>query len=202
MKKLLLATTNKGKIGEYRYLFRDLPFEIVSPMQENIDIDVDEKYMTLEENARQKALEYAERSGIITVADDSGLEVDALGGEPGVRSSRYAGEEASDADRVNFLLSKLEGVPPAERTARFRCVIAIADKSGVREICNGECNGTIALEPKGENGFGYDPVFFLPGLNKTLAELDTEIKNNLSHRADAARKAEPVLSRLAGEINQ
>jgi XTP/dITP diphosphohydrolase len=202
MKKLLLATTNNGKIGEYRYLFRDLPFEIVSPMQENIDIDVDEKYMTLEENARQKALEYAERSGIITVADDSGLEVDALGGEPGVRSSRYAGEGASDEDRVNFLLSKLEGIPPEERTARFRCVIAIADKSGVREICNGVCNGTIALEPKGENGFGYDPVFFLPGLNKTLAELDTETKNNLSHRADAARKAEPVLSRLAGELTQ
>jgi XTP/dITP diphosphohydrolase len=202
MKKLLLATTNRGKIGEYCYLFRDLPFEIVSPMQENIDIDVDEKYMTLEENARQKALEYAERSGIITVADDSGLEVDALGGEPGVRSSRYAGEGASDEDRVNFLLSKLEGIPPEERTARFRCVIAIADKSGVKEICNGECDGTIALEPKGENGFGYDPVFFLPELNKTLAELDTETKNNLSHRANAAREAGPVLSRLAGEILQ
>jgi XTP/dITP diphosphohydrolase len=202
MKKLLLATTNKGKIGEYRYLFRGLPFEIVSPMQENIDIDVDEKFMTLEDNARQKALEYAERSGIITVADDSGLEVDALGGEPGVRSSRYAGEGASDEDRVNYLLSKLEGVPPGKRTARFRCVIAIADKSGIRAICNGECNGTIAFEPKGENGFGYDPIFFLPELNKTLAELSTKTKNNLSHRANAAREARPILSRLAEEITQ
>ncbi|MEJ2740735.1 MAG: RdgB/HAM1 family non-canonical purine NTP pyrophosphatase [Dehalococcoidia bacterium] len=202
MKKLLLATTNKGKIGEYRYLFRDLSFEIVSPMQENMDIDVDEKYITLEENARQKALEYAERIGIITVADDSGLEVDALGGEPGVRSSRYAGEGASDEDRVNYLLSKMEGVPPEKRTARFRCVIAIADKNGIKAVCNGECNGTIALEPKGENGFGYDPVFFLPGLNKTLAELDTETKNALSHRASAAREAGPILSRLAEEIVQ
>ena len=202
MKKLLLATTNKGKIGEYRYLFRGLPFEIVSPMQENIDIDVDEKFMTLEDNARQKALDYAERSGIITVADDSGLEVDALGGEPGVRSSRYAGEGASDEDRVNYLLSKLEGVPPGKRTARFRCVIAIADKSGIRATCNGECNGTIAFEPKGENGFGYDPIFFLQELNKTLAELNTETKNNLSHRANAAREARPILSRLAEEITQ
>lgn len=200
MKKLLLATTNKGKIGEYRYLFRDLPFEIVSPLQENIDIDVDEKYMTLEDNARQKALEYAKRSGIITVADDSGLEVDVLGGEPGVRSSRYAGEGASDEDRVNFLLSKLEGVPPEKRTAHFKCVIAIADEKGIKATCTGECHGTIIFEPKGENGFGYDPIFFLPELNKTLAELDTETKNNLSHRANAAREAVPILSRIAGEI--
>jgi XTP/dITP diphosphohydrolase len=201
MKKLLLATTNEGKIEEYRYLFRDLPFEIVSPMQENIDIDVDEKYMTLEDNAKQKALEYA-RSGIITVADDSGLEVDALGGEPGVRSSRYAGEGASDQDRVNYLLSKLEGVPPGKRTARFRCVIAIADKNGIRATCDGECHGTIAFEPKGENGFGYDPVFFFPELNKTLAELTTETKNTVSHRANAAREVRPILSRLAEEITQ
>jgi XTP/dITP diphosphohydrolase len=200
MKKLLLATTNKGKIEEYRYLFKGLPFEIVSPMQENIDIDVDEKYMTLEDNARQKALEYAKQSGIITVADDSGLEVGALGGEPGVRSSRYAGEGASDQDRVNYLLSKLEGVSTGKRTARFRCVIAIADKNGMRATCEGECHGTIAFEPKGENGFGYDPIFFFPEFNKTLAELTTETKNTVSHRANAAREARPILSRLAEEI--
>jgi XTP/dITP diphosphohydrolase len=197
MIKLLLATTNKGKIDEYRYLFRGLPLELVSPVDEGIDITVDEKYMTLKENAEHKAVEYALLSGALTVADDSGLEVDALGGEPGVLSARYAGEGASDNDRVSYLLSKLEGVPWEKRTAHFTCVIGIADRNGIIDTCTGHCHGMIALEPAGDNGFGYDPLFYLPEFEKTLAELTSEIKNNVSHRADAARKARPVLYRLA-----
>jgi XTP/dITP diphosphohydrolase len=198
MMKLLLATTNKGKIDEYRYLFRGLPFILVSPVEEGIDIDVDEKYSTFEENARHKAVEYALHSGMLTVADDSGLEVDALNGEPGVMSARYAGEGATDDDRVKYLLNKLEGVPWEKRTAHFTCVIGIADRKGIAETCTGHCHGIIAMEPAGLNGFGYDPLFYLPEFEKTLAELTSEIKNNVSHRADAARKARPFLNRLAG----
>jgi len=151
---------------------------------------------SLEENARLKATVLAAESQLVALADDSGLEVDALAGEPGRLSARYAGEGASDRDRVNYLLSRLEGVPWEKRIARFRCVIAVATPSGEVEFCSGECRGFITFEPGGEQGFGYDPIFYLPELGKTMAELPLEIKNQVSHRGQAARKAYQVLERL------
>jgi XTP/dITP diphosphohydrolase len=153
---------------------------------------------TYEENARLKALAYAKLSGLTTLADDSGLEVDALDGAPGVRSARFAGQAAGDADRVGLLLTRLEGVPGERRTARFKCVIAIASPEGSVEICRGECEGIIALGPSGASGFGYDPVFFIPEAGKTMAELPMEAKNRISHRARASQQARDVLQRLRG----
>ena len=196
---LLIATNNAGKLREYQLLLRGVPFTLVSPKQARAAPEVEETGKTFEENARLKSYAFARASGLLTLADDSGLEVDALGGEPGVMSRRFAGDSASDADRIRFLLSKLAGVPPDERTARFRCVIAIAWPDGRVETCNGECEGMIALGPRGKNGFGYDPVFFVPELGKTMAELPAEVKNRISHRARAAVKAREILMRIARE---
>jgi len=200
MPKLLLATTNQGKLSEYCQLLKGLPFELVSPADEGIDITVDEKKKTFEENARLKATTYSRLSGLVTLADDSGLEVDALGGGPGIISARFAGEEASDKDRIEHLLARLKDVSWERRTARFKCVIAIATPSGKTELCYGVCQGLIAFEPKGENGFGYDPVFYLPEFGKTIAELPLETKNQVSHRGKAARKAYIILERLAEKV--
>lgn len=197
MPRLLLATTNRGKVAEYRYLFRGLPFEMVTPIEQGITVEVSEGNISMEQNARHKATRYAELSDLLTVADDSGLEVDALCGEPGILAARYAGEHASDRDRIEYLLSKLQGTPREQRTARFRCVIAVATPQGIVETCEGVCHGVIAFEPKGENGFGYDPIFYLPELDKTMAELSSEAKNQISHRARAAQQACRVLERLA-----
>lgn len=194
--RLLLATSNKGKVREYRSLLQSLPFDLVTLAEVGITADVEEVGETLEENARLKATALAAQSQMSALADDSGLEVDALGGEPGRLSARYAGEGASDRDRVNYLLSKLEGVPWEERSARFRCVIAVAVPDGQVEFCSGDCRGVIALEPKGEQGFGYDPIFYLPELDKTMAELPLEVKNEVSHRGKAARKVSQALKRL------
>ena len=191
--KLLLATNNKGKLNEYRSLLKGVPFDMVSLEDEGITIEVEETGATFEENARLKADTLAEASGLLTLADDSGLEVDALGGEPGVRSARYAGEDATDRDRIDYLLSRLAEVPWEERTARFRCVIALAAPGGKTENCSGERRGYITLEPKGEHGFGYDPVFYLPELEKTMAEIPEEQKNRISHRAEAAAGARNLL---------
>jgi len=195
--KLLLATNNPGKVREYRRLLKGLPYRVVTLAEEGIDMDVEETGATLEENARLKAETYRAASGLLTLADDSGLEVDALGGEPGPRSARYAGPDASDADRVRYLLSRLEGIPPEKRTARFRCVIAIAETDGKTTVCDGECPGYITLEPRGENGFGYDPVFYLPEYDRTLAELPPGTKNRVSHRGAAARRAYDFLTKRA-----
>jgi len=200
MPKLLLATTNRGKLREYYQLLKGLPFELVSPADEGIDITVDEKKKTFEENARLKATTYSRLSGLVTLADDSGLEVDALGGGPGIVSARFAGEKASDKDRIEHLLARLKDVPWEKRTARFRCVIAVATPEGETELCDGECQGLVAFEPKGENGFGYDPVFYLPEFGKTIAELSLETKNKISHRGKAARKACIILERLAEKV--
>ena len=196
MSKLLLATNNKGKVHEYRSLLKSLPFELVTPAEQGITTTVSEVGESLEENARLKATVFAAESRLPALADDSGVEVDALGGEPGRLSARYAGEGASDIDRVNYLLLRLKEVPWEKRSARFRCVIAIATPDGEVELCSGECRGIIAFEPRGEHGFGYDPIFYLPELNKTMAELPLEVKNQVSHRGRAARKAYRVLERL------
>ncbi len=197
MSKLLLATTNRGKVREYRRLLVGLPFELVTPDELGVEIAVEENFPSYEENARVKATAYAGASKLITLADDSGVEVDALGGEPGIRSARAAGEEASDRDRIGHLLSRLKDVPWEKRTARFKCVIAIANPEGRVELCEGECRGIIAFEPRGDKGFGYDPVFYLPEFEKTMAELSLEIKNQVSHRGRAAVKACQILERLA-----
>ena len=194
--KLLLATNNTGKVKEFRNLLAGIPFELVTPAEIGIVMDVDETGATYRENARLKACALATQSGLLTLADDSGIEIDALNGAPGVMSARYAGENASDAERVNFLLSKLKDVPQEKRTARFYCVIAIAHPDGKVEYCDGECKGTIAFEPSGASGFGYDPVFYLPEFGKAMAELTAEIKNQISHRARAAQKAKMLLLKM------
>mgnify|MGYP001025376301 CR=1 FL=1 len=195
MPKLLLATNNKGKMREYKQLFQDLPFELVFPAELGINTEVNEVGGNLEDNARLKATTLARESRLMVLADDSGLEVDVLGGEPGRLSARYAGEGASDRDRIDYLLSKLKDVPWEKRSARFRCVIAIATPDGEVELCSEECWGVITFEPKGEEGFGYDPIFYLPGLGKTMAELTLEEKNKVSHRGRAARQAIKLLRR-------
>jgi XTP/dITP diphosphohydrolase len=197
MSRLLLATTNRGKAAEYVSLLKGLDMELLTLDQAGISQEAEENYSTFEENARSKAVFYSALSGLVTLADDSGLEVEALGGEPGVRSSRYAGENASDAERVNFLLEKLKGVPCELRNARFRCVIAIAEPGGKVETVSGECRGRIALEPRGQNGFGYDPVFYLSEYDKTIAEISHELKNEISHRGRAAQKARVLLQKLS-----
>jgi len=196
MPKLLLATSNPGKIREYRFLLDGLGYQITTLAEEGIAKIVTESGNSYEQNARLKAITYAKLSQLTTLADDSGLEVDALNGEPGVKSARFAGETATDAEKVSVLLAKLNSVPWERRTARFKCVIAIASPRGHADVRYGECHGMIAFEAKGENGFGYDPIFFLPEIGKTMAELHPEMKNQISHRARASQKARQVLKQL------
>ncbi len=190
--KLLIATHNAGKFAELVRLLQDVPYALVSLADVGIDADVDETGDTLEANAALKARAYARMAGLPALADDSGLEVDALGGEPGVRSARYAGEGATDTDRIALLLSNLSAHPQAWR-ARFRCVIAVANPCGTLEQHHGVCEGVITPTPRGANGFGYDPVFLLPQFGKTMAELSDAEKNAISHRGIAARKAAQAL---------
>jgi len=196
MPELLLASSNPGKIKEYRFLLDGLGYQITTLAEEGIAKVVIESGSNYEQNARLKAISYAKLSQLTALADDSGLEVDALNGEPGVKSARFAGEAATDEEKVSFLLAKLNSVPWERRTACFKCVIAIASPGSRAELCYGECHGMIALEAKGENGFGYDPIFFLPEISKTMAELPLEMKNQISHRARASQKARQVLKQL------
>ncbi len=182
---------------EYAELLRGLPFELTTLSEQGITEEVEESGSSLEQNAVRKATAYVSLSGLTTLADDSGLEVDALGGEPGPLSRRYAGENASDRERNDFLLAKLRDIPREERKARFRCVIAIATPGGGIAISEGICEGIIALEARGEGGFGYDPIFYLPELDKHMAELSLEEKNRISHRAQAAQQARHILERLS-----
>lgn len=194
--KLLIATNNAGKLREYADLLGDLPVQLTTLRQEGIELEVEESGATFAENALLKARAYCAVSRLPTLADDSGLEVDALGGAPGIYSARYAGNNATDRQRYEKLLAELRGIPPAERTARFRCVIALAMPDGTEEIAEGECEGIIIDTPRGEHGFGYDPVFFMPALGKTMAELPPELKNRVSHRARALMRMKPVLRAL------
>ncbi len=196
--KLFLATNNQAKVREYRTLLQNLPYQLVTPAEEGVISIVNEVGESLEENARLKARAGTARSQLVTLADDSGLEVDALGGEPGRLSARYAGEGASDSEKINYLLSRLKDVPWEKRSACFRCVIAIATPEGELELCSGKCGGVITFESRGEQGFGYDPIFYLPELGKTMAELPLATKNQVSHRGQAARKVYQVLESLRG----
>jgi len=195
MPKLLLATSNPGKTREYHFLLYGLGYQMTTLAEEGITRVVTESGNNYEENARLKAITYAKLSQLTTLADDSGLEVDALNREPGIQSARFAGETATDAEKVSLLLARLNDVPWEQRTARFKCVIAIATPGGHSELCYGECQGMIAIEAKGKNGFGYDPIFLIPETGKTMAELPLEIKNQISHRARASQQARQVLQR-------
>ena len=187
--KLLLATNNPGKIRELTSLLQGTPFVVATPESEGLSLEVEETGSTFEENAILKAEAFALASGLCAMADDSGLEVDALGGEPGVYSARYAGPDATDEDLVRYLLGKLEDIEWEKRSARFRSVVALAHPDGEVQLFEGSCEGIVAFEPHGAKGFGYDPIFYLPTLGKHMAELDMEEKNSVSHRGMAARKA-------------
>jgi XTP/dITP diphosphohydrolase len=169
---------------------------LTSPADIGLTLEVEESGATYTANARLKACAFAQASGLLTLADDSGLEVDALGGAPGVLSSRYTGPNASDRQRIDFLLSKMKDVPPKNRQAHFRCVIVIASPRGGLRMCSGSCTGIILPAPRGDRGFGYDPVFYFPSLGKTMAELPPETKNRISHRAKAAARAKKILAGL------
>ncbi len=195
--RLLVATNNPGKLHEFSDLLAGLPVDLVAPSQLGIDLNVEETGRSFSENAIIKATAYAIASGLCALADDSGLEVDALGGEPGINSSKYLGPDATDADRVQGLLRRLAQVPWQQRTARFRCAIAIACPGGVVEVTEDTCQGVIAFSPEGKHGFGYDPVFYLPELGLTMAQLPASEKHRISHRAKAARKARPIIEHLA-----
>jgi XTP/dITP diphosphohydrolase len=194
--RLLIATHNRGKLIEYQELLAGLPLALATLDDVGIREDVEETGTTFAGNARLKALAHARSSGLLTLADDSGLEVDALGGEPGIYSRRYAGEGASDDQRNNFLLYKIKDVPAEARRARFRCAIAIASPDGETWETEGTVDGELLFAPRGTNGFGYDPIFFFPKLGLTMAELAPAEKNKISHRARAAEGAREILEKI------
>jgi XTP/dITP diphosphohydrolase len=213
MKTLLLASNNKGKLRELHFILADLPLELVTPADIRLTLEVEEDGSTYAENAAKKALAFARASGLICLADDSGLEVDALDGAPGLYSARYGpprpfgilppfsrkmgGDRGgyTDADRRAFLLQKLAD-KPRPWTARFRATVAVAGPEGGVQIAEGTCPGQIIPEERGTGGFGYDPIFLLDGLTQTMAELPEETKNRLSHRARAVQAARPILMKL------
>ncbi len=197
--QLLVASRNKHKLKELTALLQDLPLEAVPAADIRGLSEVVEDGATIRDNAIKKAVETARVAKKLTLADDTGLEVDALNGEPGVRSARYASKDATYHENNKKLLQKLEGVPYAKRTARFRCVVAIADENGLCDCVEGICNGTLLEAERGGGGFGYDPLFIADGQTKTFAELSPEVKNRISHRAKAMQKAWAVLSRYVRE---
>ncbi len=192
--KLLVATQNTGKKQEYRELLEDLEAQIVFPDDLGLRLDVLEDGTSYAQNARKKAEAHREASGLLTLADDSGLEVDALSGAPGLHSARYA--DGSDADRIEALLEALTDVPRERRTARFRCVLVTVTCSGRVLESEGVCEGRITFQPRGRGGFGYDPIFYLPERDRTMAQLPRETKNHISHRARAVQGALPILAEL------
>ncbi len=196
MKKIIFATGNEDKMKEIRMILADEDYEILSMKQAGIDIDIVEDGKTFEENAIIKATAISkvkEAEGCIVLADDSGLEIDYLGGEPGIYSARYEGVDTPYEIKNRIILDRLKGVPDEERSARFVCAIAIAYPDGRVDTRRGTIEGRIAYEPAGENGFGYDPIFYVPELGKTTAELDPVEKNNLSHRGNALRAIKEII---------
>jgi XTP/dITP diphosphohydrolase len=198
--KILVATTNPGKIAELKAML-DIDVEVVGLADFEGIAEIEEDGATFAQNARKKAAGYARASGLWTVADDSGLVIDALDGAPGIKSARFSG--AKDEDRTLLdhrnmakVLKLLEGVRPEKRTARFVCALCLASPERILIETEGTLEGLISEEEMGENGFGYDPIFFVPGLNKTVAQLTREEKNAISHRGNAIRKLKPLLNQL------
>ncbi|HYM16411.1 MAG TPA: RdgB/HAM1 family non-canonical purine NTP pyrophosphatase [Dehalococcoidia bacterium] len=203
MRRLVIATNNAGKLREFEQLLAGCGFALTTPRRLGVPFAPEETGATFAENARIKAVEAARACGLPALADDSGLEVDHLGGRPGIFSARYAGGDRTDpaltdAERVRIVLAELEGVPDAERGARFRCVIAVATPDGRVRTVEGVFEGRIGHAPRGANGFGYDPIFVVPALGVTSAELDPAKKNAISHRGQAARKAHALLEEMFG----
>ncbi len=194
--KVVLATRNEGKVREIADILAPHGFEVVS-LREFPELgEITEDGATFRENAMIKATAVSGHTGLLALADDSGLEVDALDGAPGIYSSRFAGEEKDDQANNHKLLELLSDIPAERRTARFQCVVAIAEPDGWVHIAEGSCEGVIAEEPRGQRGFGYDPLFYVPAYNRTFAELDPFIKNKISHRAKALEGAVDILSDL------
>ena len=194
MKKLLLATRNADKVKEIREFLQHLRIQILSVNDINGLVDVEEDQPTLAGNAIKKATVLSQQAGLPALADDTGLEVEALGAGPGVMSSRFAGASATYDDNIQKLLRELEGIPERDRKARFRTVIAFAKKGKV-ETVEGVCEGVILTAKRGDGGFGYDPVFYVPERKKTFAEMSLKEKNEISHRGVALRKARIILER-------
>ena len=196
MNKLLIATNNKGKVKELQELLKDTGIDLVTPAQIDLQLNIVEDGNTYAENATKKAIAFANAGGMISLADDSGLEVDALDGTPGLYSARYSPKpNATDADRRAYLLQNLQG-KPSPWTARFHATIAIAIPNGEIHLTEGICEGESFPEERGRGGFGYDPIFLLNDLGKTMAELSMDEKNRLSHRAKAVMKAKVILNTL------
>jgi len=200
MLKLLIATNNPGKMIEIRALLGERELALVTPAQVGIELEVQENGQTYAENALLKGRAFASRAGLVTLADDSGLEVDVLSGQPGLHSARYVERPgATDADRRRKLLERLKGQPRPWR-ARFRCWVAVVDPKGQAQLAEGVCEGEIIPEERGQNGFGYDPIFLIPELGKTMAELNMAEKNQLSHRARAVQAALPLLEKYLTDL--
>lgn len=188
MRKIIAATNNKGKLKEFRELLKDFPVEVVSLHDMGLDMEIEETGETFEDNAKIKSVSVFKATGLCSLGDDSGLCVDALDGMPGVYSARFAGENATDEDRNNLLLKKLLDVKEQNRDAKFVSAISCTTEDGETFIVRGECEGRIVFEPKGENGFGYDPLFYVEQFDKTFGEMTKEEKNLISHRAEAMNK--------------
>jgi XTP/dITP diphosphohydrolase len=198
MQKLLIATGNRGKVKEIQALLEGLDVELVTPKDIGLELEVHEDGQTYAENAGKKALAYSKASGLLSLADDSGLEVDALNGAPGLYSARYSPlPGATDADRRAYMLKNLAG-KPRPWTAHFHATIAIGSPDGQVLFADGNCYGEIIPNERGDNGFGYDPIFFIPETKHTMAELSMDEKNRLSHRALAVKNALPILQKMLG----
>jgi XTP/dITP diphosphohydrolase len=198
MQKLLLATNNKGKVAEIKALLGKTGLTLLTPAELGLVLEVPEDGLTYAENASKKAAAFSQASGLIALGDDSGLEMDALDGQPGLHSHRFSpNPEATDADRRKYLLEKLQGLP-RPWTAHFHATVAVVLPSGEMQITTGQCNGVIIPEERGSNGFGYDPIFFIPEIGHTMAELGMDEKNRLSHRALAIQNAIPILKEIYG----
>ena len=196
MHKLLLATNNKGKVAEIKALLGGTGLTLLTPADLGLTLEVPEDGLTYAENASKKATAFSQASGLLALGDDSGLEVDALGGQPGLHSHRFCPiPDATDADRRNYLLEKLQEAP-RPWTAHFHATVAVVSPSGEAHITSGQCDGEIIPEERGSNGFGYDPIFFIPGIGRTMAELEMDKKNRLSHRALAIQNAVPILKEI------
>ncbi len=201
MPRIVIASRNRGKVAEFQELLWGLEAGVLSLADFPGVPEVAETGATFQENALLKARAAAGATGLVAVADDSGLEVDDLRGAPGIYSSRYAGPAQDDAANIRKLLTALEGVPPSQRTSRFRCVIAIVTPAGGEYLSEGACEGRIITAPRGGDGFGYDPVFLVPSLGQTFAELGAQVKNQISHRAQAMKNAGEILvSLLTSEL--
>ena len=196
MDKIVFATTNEGKVKEIKEILAGFPIEVVSMKEMNITADVEENGATFEENSLIKAREISKLTGLPAMADDSGLEVDYLNGEPGIYSARYLGRDTDYNYKNNYIIEKLKNAKDEERSARFVCVISLVLPDGREFIKKGVMEGRIAYEIKGENGFGYDPVFYLPEYGMTSAELSSEEKNKISHRGKALRAMKELISGL------